>query len=254
MCLSRDPVKILHFLGMKVEGFWAEPFQSIDALFDYATTCRLFYVRDAPGSDEEGEAHEAGVIGGEEGRKKLKSNDRRRMKGRPVYRRWINDFIPSLRAEGKFIRRGPGTSIEEVRAMVRDEAFATFFVEVEYKQRLRAWQRKRDDEQMKSLIKELVPVAMNNQPSTEDNQRRTCLISAMRKIIMEDDKSFGFDPPNLRNADGFYNTEVVRSFVQDNMGEVGRVAWIKQQERAQEAMRLKASMRQVGEGINGQDS
>jgi hypothetical protein len=241
VCLSRDPVEILHFLGMKVEGFWSEPFQSIDALFDYATTCRLFYVRESLGSDEEGEAHEAGVIGGEEGRKKLKSNDRRRMKGRPVYRRWINDFIPKLRTEGRFIRRGPGTSVEEVRAMVRDEAFAHFFVEVEYKQRLRAWRLKRDDEQMKSLIKELVPITM-------DPQRRACLVSALRKIIMADDKSFGFDLPSLRNADGFYNTEIVRNFIRDDMEEVGRVAWVKQQERALETMRLKASARQA-EGV-----
>ncbi|KAK4155361.1 hypothetical protein C8A00DRAFT_31786 [Chaetomidium leptoderma] len=237
VCLSRDPVEILHFLGMEVEGSWAEPFESVDALFDYATTCRLFCVRETSDSDAEGQATEAGVIGGEEGQKRLKSNDRRRMKGRPVYRRWINEFIPGLRAEGRFIRKGPGTSIEEMRAMVRDEAFARFFVEPEYKRRLREWQLQRDGEQMKSLIKGLAPSTMNP-------QLRACVVSAMRKIVMEDDPSFGFaPPPDLKTTEGFYNTEVVRSFFRDNLKEVGEAAWAKQQQRAQQMMRLKASDR-----------
>lgn len=245
MCLSRDPVAILHFLGMKVEGFWAEPFESVEALFDYTTTCRLFYVREAADGDAEADGNEGGVLGGEEGRKKLKSNDRRRMKGRPVYRRWINEFIPGLREEGKFIRKGPGTSIEEVRAMVRDEAFARFFVEADYKKRLREWQLKKDSEQMKSLLKELVP-------STTEPQLRACLLAAMRKIIMEDDSSYGFSAVGSRDADGFYNVEAVRAFVQHNMERVGQVAWAQQQQRAQEAMRMKACSKKVEEAMGGQ--
>jgi hypothetical protein len=243
VCLSRDPVEILHFLGMKVEGFWAEPFESVDALFDYATTCRLFYVRDTPEDDAEADAIEAGVIGGEEGRKKLRSNDRRRMKGRPVYRRWINEFIPELRAQGKFIRKGTGPSLEEARSMVRDEAFARFFVRPEYKQRLKDWQLKKDKEHIKSLIKELVPMVV-------ESQRRACLVSAMRKIIMEDDPSFGIIPSGLKDADGFYNTEAVRCFVKENLGQVGGIAWAKQQQKAHEAMLLKEASRKAEMGID----
>ncbi|KAK4128295.1 hypothetical protein N657DRAFT_660018 [Parathielavia appendiculata] len=244
VCLSREPVEILHFLGMKVEGFWAEPFESVDALFDYATTCRLFYVRATPDDDADADAAEAGVIGGEEGRKKLRSNDRRRMKGRPVYRRWIDEFIPGLRAQGIFVRKGPGTSVEEVRCMVRDEAFARFFVELEYKQRLREWQLKKNREHIKSVIKEQVPIDI-------ESQRRACLISAMRKIVMEDDSSFGTVPPGLKDRDGFYNTEAVCSFVQGNLDRVGDIAWTRQQQKAKEAILLKESSLKVEAGIEG---
>lgn len=245
MCLSRDPVAILHFLGMKVEGFWTEPFESVEALFDYTTTCRLFYVREAADGDTEADTNEAGVLGGEEGRKKLKSNDRRRMKGRPVYRRWVNEFIPGIREEGKFIRRGPGTSIEEVRSMVRDEAFARFFVEVDYNKRLREWQLQKDSERMKSLLKELIP-------STIDSPLRACLLAAMRKIVMEDDLSYGFSPMGLRKADGFYDVEAVSAFVRENMERVGQVAWSQQLQRAQEAIRMKACSKNVEEAMSEQ--
>ena len=151
---AEDPVELLHFLGFKVEGFWHEPFESVEALYDYVTTSRLFFVRPAPEEGAEGDANGgAGVVGGEEGRKKLKANDRRRMKGRPVYRRWINEFIPELRAQGKFLLEGPGTSIDRMRAELRDEAFALFFVEAEYMGRLRDWRLKRSAEEMKTLIK-----------------------------------------------------------------------------------------------------
>jgi hypothetical protein len=227
---------------MKVEGFWAEPFESVDALFDYATTCRLFHLRDTQDGEAEADANDAGVVGGEEGCKRLKSNDRRRMKGRPIYRRWINEFIPGLRAEGKFSRKGFCTSVEEMRAMVRDEAFACFFVEFEYRQRLREWQLKRDDEQMKSLLKELVP-------STMDPQRRACVVGALKKIIIENDPLFGLDPRGLRDASGFYDTHVIRNFVRDHLEEVGKASWTMQQRRAQEAMLRKKFSRKAEDGV-----
>lgn len=248
MRLSQDPVEILRFLGMEVEGFWAEPFQSVEALFDYATTCRLFWVHEAAEDDAEGEKGGPGVVGGEEGRKKLKSNDRRRMKGRPVYRRWIEEFIPELRAQGKFKRKGPSTSIDQARAAVRDEAFACFFVEAEYNARLKAWRLEREAFEMKSLIKGWVP-------DTLDPQFRACLVSAMKKIIMEYDQSFGLTPPNaLKDTNGYYNMGIADSFVRDNWKQVGDIAWEKQKERAREAMQLKAAGGKAGAGVHEQRS
>lgn len=229
---------------MRVEGFWDRPFRSVDALFDYAMTCRLFYVRDTPDGDAEGDADEAGVVGGEVGRKRLKSNDRRRMKGRPIYRRWINEFIPGLRAEGKFVRENPGSSIEEMRAQVRDQAFDRFLVEAEYTRRLREWQQKKNGEQMKTLIKELVP-------STMEPQRRACVVGALKKIIVENDTSLGFDSSGLRGADGLCNADLVSRFIRDNLVEVGRAGWAIQQQRAQESMQLKAASRIAGNGMEG---
>jgi len=232
---------------MKVEGFWSEPFKSVDALFDYTTTCRLFQVRSTPEGHAQEDANEAGVVGGEEGQKRLKANDRRRMASRPVYRSWVNEFIPHLCAEGKFLSKYPGVSISEMRDMVRNEAFARFLVEADYKARLREWQFKKDSEQVKSLIKELVPTTM-------DPQRRACAVGALKNIIMESDASFGFDFAGLRRGDGLYDTDAVRNFVRDHLDEVTRIAWTRQQQRAQEAMRSKAARKaktaQVIQGID----
>jgi hypothetical protein len=79
---------------MKVEGFWNEPFSSVDALFEYVTTCRLFWVKEAA-EEEAADNNETGILGGEEGRKKLKSNDRRRMNGRPIFRQWSVSTFPT---------------------------------------------------------------------------------------------------------------------------------------------------------------
>ncbi|KAL2269892.1 hypothetical protein VTJ83DRAFT_2076 [Remersonia thermophila] len=234
--LSQDPAEILHFLGMKVHGYWDAPFESVDALFEYATSCRLFCVKETPGDDGD----DVGMIGGEEGRKKLKSNDRRRMAQRSIFRSWVNEYIPNLRAQNRFIRKGKATSLQEARAAVRDEAFARFFVGPEYRARLREFQLERDSAQMKSLIKELIPTDM-------DPQRRACLVSGMLKILMGDDRSFGFIPSGLKNQEGFYDKEVVRKFIQDNMAEVAKVAWDKQLERARASMQRKALARAAGE-------
>jgi hypothetical protein len=129
--------------------------------------------------------------------------------------------------------------------MVRNEAFARFFVEAEYKQRLREWQLKRDDEQMKLLIKDLVPMTM-------DPQRRACLVSALRKVIMEDDQSFGFSIPGLRDGDGLYHREAVRAFITENMDAVAKVAWAKQLQRASENMQRKASSSRKAENDPGE--
>lgn len=85
--LSSDPAEVLHFLGLEVEGFWTEPFSSVQALFEYATTCRLFWV--SPKKEEQDVA-DLGAEG-DEAKKTLKSNDRRRMKFRPIFRIW---YVP----------------------------------------------------------------------------------------------------------------------------------------------------------------
>ncbi|KAK3695208.1 hypothetical protein B0T22DRAFT_97720 [Podospora appendiculata] len=221
--LTSDPVATIHFLGMQVEGFWTEPFESVDALFDYVTTCRLFWLQ--PASEEspdveanDAEANNAGSLGGEEGRKKLKSNDRRRMNYRAVYRRWINEFIPQLRAQGRFASRyQQTTTMQELRDMVRDEAFARFFVETEYRARLRAWRVQREAEQVKGLVKKLIPMDL-------DPHYRACLVSGMMKIIMEGDRSLGIVPETpLKDADGFYDMEATRAFVATNWERLGPI-------------------------------
>ncbi|KAL2263851.1 hypothetical protein VTK26DRAFT_4760 [Humicola hyalothermophila] len=248
--LTRDPVEVLHFLGMKVEGFWTEPFESVDALFEYVTTCRLFWVHDVPPKGElEGDVNEVGVMGGEAGRRRLGSNDRRRMKGRPVFRRWINEFIPRLRAQGKFMLTDSEISVHHIRETVRDEAFASFHVEAEYKTRLKEWRLKREAEEMKGLLKELTP-------ATLDPQIRACVVSALKKVVMEDDHSFGVTPSDpLKDDEGFYKIAAVYDFVRDNWEQIRDVAWERQKQRAREAAvrRAASKVNEAGES-NGEEA
>ncbi|KAK1757568.1 hypothetical protein QBC47DRAFT_160531 [Echria macrotheca] len=211
--LSNDPVEILHFLGLRIEGYWDQEFGSVQAMFDYVTTCRLFWVR-------QGKKGNVGVVGGEEGCKNLKSNDRRRMTGRSVYRKWVTEFIPQLQAEGKFAPADPTKSMADMRTAVRDEAFTFFHVEQEYRRRLREWQIERNMLQVKGLVKAHVPPL--------EPQLRGCTMSALRKILLEDDGSFKIArPAALKASDGIYDLEAVKSFIVENWKQVSRVAWFR---------------------------
>ncbi|KAK4165825.1 hypothetical protein QBC43DRAFT_315273 [Cladorrhinum sp. PSN259] len=247
--LTRDPVEIMHFLGMKVEGFWTEPFDSVEALFDYVTTCRLFWVSKEGSTQEAGE--NAGSIGGEEGKKKLKSNDRKRMAYRAVFRRWIDEFIPKLRAEGRFGRpHGTSSKIKELRAMVRDEAFATFFVGPEYNARVKAWRLQRNENEVKRLIKEFVP--SEGDDKRDPNQYRSILVSAMKKIILENDHNFeAVVRPQFKDAEGFYDLDVVREFTVNSQKQVGEIAWGIQTARYLESRERKELKRKIEDEAAG---
>ena len=100
--LTDDSNTILDFLGMDAEKWW-KPFQTPQELFEYAASCRLFWVKETKAEGEvEGDVmvgnikgeQEGGQEGGEKGKKKLKHNDRARMKKRSLFRLWVEEFIP----------------------------------------------------------------------------------------------------------------------------------------------------------------
>ena len=236
--LTESPVEVMDFLGMEYDGFWTKPFESVDALYEYVTTCRLFLVREkSPETGAQDLPDCPGVTGGAEGRKSLKSNDRRRMNQRPIYRNWINEVVPKLIAEGRFVSKDSDETILQMRARVQQEALERFGVEKDFEDRLRAWRLLKDLEHVKGLIKELVP-------GNDDPHYRGTLMSAMKKTILEDDQTFGVLPSSpLKKEDGFYDMEAVRKFIAEKVGELGEVAWGKQCERSREAMKAKMAKR-----------
>ena len=236
--LTENPVEVIDFLGMKYDGFWAQPFESVDALYEYVTTCRLFLVRDkAPEKGTQDVPDCPGVVGGAEGRKSLKSNDRRRMNQRPIYRNWINEVVPKLIAEGRFVSKDSDETIPQMRARVQQEALERFGVEKDWDDRLRGWRLLKDLERVRGVIKELVP-------ENTDLHYRGTLMSAMKKTILEDDQTFGVFPSSpFKKEDGFYDMEVVRAFITEKAGELGEVAWGKQCEKSGEAMKAKMARR-----------
>ena len=125
-------------------------------MFRYAAGCRMFWVREVeeeglmegdvlgevegigPGASVGGGMQ--GLEGGEEGKKKLKHNDRQRMAKRPIFNEWITEFIPKLR-EGR-----EHFDVKVTREEIREEAFEKFGVKEEYETRLKEWKLVRHKE------------------------------------------------------------------------------------------------------------
>jgi hypothetical protein len=213
--LTQKPSEVLSFLALD-EAQWWHQFESAQAMFEYAAGCRYFWADD--------EFKEI-----DEDKKALKHNDRKRMNLRPVFRKWVEEFIPECRTSGKYNRQPPS------RDQVRHDAFERFGVKDEYDAKLVVWRRERQtDEVWRDVIKAGLP--------TEDVilELRAAAIRGLKAIIIEDDLSGGIIPPkSLKNADGFYDMEAVVEFVRDSWQHVGVLQLEMQNIRAAEKMELK---------------
>lgn len=201
--LTSDPAKVMEFLDMRLEGYWDKAFSSMEELYDYITTCRLMYVDPTLTDSEE---------------PKLKSNDRRRMNYRPVFRKWIDEFVPECRRLGKFSEQ------KFTREQITEEAFATFGVEEEFNTRRDKFLAEKQKEYIwNTSIKGGVPASKTG--DRFDILYRSCLVKALKKIILEDDTSYGIRPlKTLKKADGMYDLERVDDFISKNQESVGKAA------------------------------
>lgn len=209
---------------------WSQPFDTTEDLFWYLTTCHWFFqTRPTPIRAENAE-----------GATPLRSNDRRRLNSRPLFAKWINDFIPQLQEEGRFDDALP---VAVVREYVRDAAFARFpTVRETYHERRHAFlvQRQRDFVK-KEVIKTSVPLDL-------DVNRRGVVVGALKKIVLESDRTFGIMPEeSLLNADGLYDLGRTKAWVESNWKDVLESAWRISTRRSTEAMRNKDLKRKMAE-------
>jgi hypothetical protein len=76
--LTDNPTQILDFIGLDPQ-IWFQKFASQDEMFEYASGCRLFWVKpDKPEDEAEGDVILGGIEGqegGEEGKKKYVSSE-----------------------------------------------------------------------------------------------------------------------------------------------------------------------------------
>lgn len=234
--LTSDSIQVLSFLGFKLDGNeWAAKFESVNELFEYAATSRFFWLKPLTDSaDEKVDSDGNQEIGGDYRRQNLKSNDRRRMGQRPLFRKWVEEFLPRCREEGRFAVRG--LSREETM----EDAFRCFGVQTTYETQLLDFQKQRQKENLwRTIVKPAIPVDL-------DPQFRSCAASAFKKIIMEDNTSFGIQPSTpLRGEDGLYLEDEVRRFVEANWEAVGRVAWEQNQLRYQQSLTAKGTKRKA---------
>lgn len=239
--LTGEPGEILDFLGLDNETWWKE-FNNRKEMFEYAAGCRMFWVKEK--KEEEAEGDVVGEIevvgaqeGGEAGKKKLKHNDRQRMAKRPIFKEWIDDFIPMLREEGRY------AVAKVTREQVREEAFEKFSVKAEYEERLKVWRLARhEDELWREVIKGSIPV------DDVDPQFRGAAIRQLKAVIMEGEEFEGVVPAAAtKNEEGFHDLEVVREFVLNNWKRAGDIGWERQQKRALEGMKAKAEKKRKTE-------
>ncbi|KAK3187283.1 hypothetical protein K4F52_003914 [Lecanicillium sp. MT-2017a] len=233
--LTSDPDAVLEFLGLPAgKGCFDEPFASLDALFAYVAQCRMMYI---PAKDDSEETKDGGFTGDP---KSLKANDRRRMKFRPVYKQWVEEYIPQCRAEGKHGEQKTN------RAKITDEALERFGVREEYTRVRHEFLLERQrDTIWNDAIKNSVPAA------DPDDQRsilyRACLVKALKRVILERNESYDvkFDEA-MMGEDGFYNMGAVRAFIQANKDDIGRTAMRKHHESSEERFKNKQAAKKQG--------
>lgn len=221
--LTSDPLATLRFLGLPSEGVYGrtwtdEPFADQDAMCEYAALCRMMYI---PPLREEEELNHAVEGLSLVVPRHLKANDRRRMQQRAGFRYWIEEFIPKCRAEGRFAVQTTS------RGKVADEALAQFGVGDEFGQRRADFVRERQrDHIWNNIIKPGVPeVVCFGDGDQKAILARSCLVKALKRIILERDGSYGVEfDEGMVGEDGLYNLDKVTEFVEKHQDRVREVA------------------------------
>jgi hypothetical protein len=242
--LTADPSQVLRFLGLDEER-WRRQFRSKEEMFEYATGCSMFWVAkevdksefdgDAAGETESAVTQDiGGQEGGEKEKKKLKHNDRQRISKRPIFKAWIEEFIPRCRERGVF------GNARASRDQIRQEAFTVFSVKEEYETRLKAWKlMKHQDDLWRVVIKGCVPM------ENVDHAFRAAAIRTLKATIMEGLEFDGMIPQAAaKDQDGFYDPEEVRQFVLENWQRAGRIGLARQEVRASEVMKAKKAKKE----------
>lgn len=294
--LTDDPHVALDLLGLSDDkGQWDHPFDSYEDLFNYVATCRFFYVSPHPsGTASDGDAQDgpeqlklpqeldahgrpsSAAHGGT--RKSINANDRRRTNSRPLFRAWVDEFIPRCRAAGLYPPPPPPPpplddastaastdTKEDLRNTVRDECFARFpAAALEYGQRLAAWRKERHRLALVEAIKAAVPAEDCERLPGYNNGRgcsRAVIIAALRKVVLDEDGDgdaerdpasgerarflAGFVP--RRTDDGLWLVEDAAAFAGGRWRDIAPIAWEASQRRIAEAIRLKELKRKAQE-------
>jgi hypothetical protein len=149
LLLTRDPDEAMRFYGLDPATYWTG-FKDETELFDWATSGRFFYPQKYEKMVE-------------------KSNDRSRFDKRPMYKRFVLDYMPA--------HSDRGATNDWTRQQVLDEALKTFDKQAEYDIIIAAHQFKIDEEALWEEVKAALPV--------EGNPRRDALKGLRRWVVFE---------------------------------------------------------------------
>lgn len=241
--LTSDPAEVLAFLGLSAygtasakddlgfgpsndiadddtgnpsyRGIWERPFGSIDDLFAYVASSRWFWVNPAKSVKEE-------VA-------KLNHSGRRRLKHRLVYRKWVEEYLPSLGdsvMDGAFphLRFSLLDPLERHREIVAAAFDRWPKAGFEYHTRRAAFLGQVALEKQNAEIVQYIDRVVEEQhQKVHWNQSAK---SALKKIIFNGDKSFGGITPArpLTEESGLYDERLVQDFILDQCWIVGEAA------------------------------
>jgi hypothetical protein len=131
--LTTSPSAVLKFLDLDESSYWT-PFESVDAMFAYAASSRFYDPKAYRGKED------------------LKSNDRLRMKKRPMFMRWYDCYLQEHKEDV------PGRSAGADRDEVIEETKRMFGVEKEYEEKRAKGLRVMGEERLWSNIRKGLPV------------------------------------------------------------------------------------------------
>ncbi|PBP24491.1 hypothetical protein BUE80_DR004610 [Diplocarpon rosae] len=169
--------------------------------------------------------------------KKLKSSERQRLLKRPIYRAWMEEFIPSHLPPAS----DPNPPL--TRDQIRAEAFSTFGPAVQraYNTREKVFllDKNRDDIWQNAIKK--------NVPGAQDPQVRSAACRFLKGVLMDEEILWEGEKPKAaeRDGDGFWDEKEVSEFVRGNWEEAVRLGMLWQREKAVEGMKAKAEKKRI---------
>lgn len=257
--LTKSPTEARKFLIKGNQDDWTECFASIDALFAYAARCKLYPVW---------LAHENARLQEQQAtntKATLKSNDRKRMRSRHVFARWIDEHVPAQILGLLAANTLPDTtpSHDETRDAIRKAAFDAFpGAQARYEAQLSAWNREQNrifvkntlikqDLAIPASIASVLPVLQEGSSAIElERSWRGALRSALVKIIVdEEDPGLMYNEEenyiatpelrSLRDEHGILELDQVTAWIGANWEWVGRAAWADMCKKNAERLRAK---------------
>jgi hypothetical protein len=131
--LTTSPSAVLKFLDLDERNYWTR-FESLDAMFSYAASCRFYDPKVYKGKED------------------LKANDRLRMKKRPMFMKWYEGYLKEHTEDP------PGRTAGADRQEVIEEAKKVFGVEKEYEEKRAKGLRIMGEEKFWGDIRKGLPV------------------------------------------------------------------------------------------------
>ncbi|PHH52912.1 hypothetical protein CFIMG_008325RA00001 [Ceratocystis fimbriata CBS 114723] len=228
--LSDEPDAVLDFLGLERKGsFWEGPAESEEALFEYVATSPLFYVSPQPSPLNDSDYPS--------------SAERRKTQKRPCFNRWINEFIPRCREQGRFSvpRMTKEKLQEQLYGRLGDDLrkeYTTTRDNVLEQNAAHNWAKK-----IREFFKE------QNLPSS---MIYGSLVKAFRNILLHNDPTFecagAVLPTELKSPKWEWDEDMVRAFLQRHqdgvLREIQRVQALKKVAALGKAEALKRATEQ----------